>query len=272
MAKKNTEVAVLNNDALEALKQNFPQTSGFTRIQLPRIAFVSQDKFEGKGKAKKVVIEAGTFFEERETDEVNEHGKKVWEKTELGSMMEGVIVYHRKQLSHYDESAEEYTSSPIFDDSNEIVPLFCNKKEIARGTTKELKAKYSYVKEGKTLSNLKDNVILYVLKDGELFQLSIHGTSMYSFTTYARKLQGAVPAFLTEFSSEACENGSTEWNKMMFEAKRQITQSEYDEVMSSVTGIKDAIAQEKAFFADADATAEDVAGEGKKKGDEDDDF
>ncbi len=266
MKKTNTKELALapSEDALALLKQNFPQTGGFTRVLLPRITFKSQDVFEGKGKDKKVVIEAGTFFLERETEEVDEHGKKVWEKTEVGDSIEGNIIYVRKQLRMYDEQTEEYTSSPIFDTSEDVVPLFCNKKEVARGTSKELKAKYMFEgKDGKKRSALEDNSILYVIMDGEMFQLNLRGSSMYSFLSYARTT--LPPAVLTKFTSEANENGGIEWNKMIFTAVRAINGEEAKMILEKQAEIKDAVAQEKAFFADADATAEAVVAE-------DDDF
>lgn len=277
---KSTALALApSEEALALLKQNFPQPEGFTRVLLPRIKFVSQDKFEGKGKDKKVSIVAGTFFEERETDELDENEKKIWASEELGDSMDGVIIYVRKQLRMYDEKTEEYTSSPIFDTKDDVVPLFCNKKEVGRGTPADLKKKYMYLPKGadKERSALEENDILYVLRgiedkenEPELFQFNLRGSSMWSFRAYTRKT--LPPAVITNFSSTAEENGDIEWNKVSFTPERMLTNDEVTIVMQRVAEIKQAIADEKAFFADAGATAEDVAGEGKKKGDEDDDF
>src|SRR3990167_9990097 len=157
---------VISEQTLTELKAQFPTDTGFVRAILPRIGMRSQDVTEGKGKETKVVAEAGTFFIDEQTDEEKD-GKKIWAKEELGNSIEGTIIYQRKQLRYYDESTEEYTSSPIYDEDTEIVPLFCNKKEVDRGTPAELKAreKYQVVKDGKTKSKLEDNKILYMLYD-----------------------------------------------------------------------------------------------------------
>jgi len=234
-------------ETMQALAQAFPQDPGFTRVLLPRLTFVSQDKTEGKGKNMKVIMEAGTFLEERETEELNAEGKKVWSKTEIGSEIEGIILFQRKQLRYFDESTEEYTSSPVYDGDDEIVPLFTNKKEIARGTPAELKAKYQYTdKDDKVKSRLEENRILYILVNGELHQLNLRGSSMYAFLGYARKTQ--VNAFVTVMNSEAKEKGSIEWNQMTFTPKRPITADEATVVLENVAAIKDSILQEKAYF------------------------
>lgn len=220
---------------------------------LPRLSFTSQDVMEGKGKNKKVVIAAGTFFTEHQTEETDENGKKVWEKTEIGDTLDAIIIYKRKQLRMYDEATEEYSSTPIFDTNEDIVPLFCKKKEVARGTVAQLKAMYAKKEtnqktgEEYVTSALKDNAILYVLIDGELYQLNTHGTSMRSFIDYSKSV--LVASVMTTFNSEENKNGSTEWNKMIFKAKRQITAEELEMVVSNIKAIKDAVDGEKAYFA-----------------------
>ena len=257
MNTKSKAVAVTPSDAsLNALRNSFPQDPGFTRVMLPRITFKSQDVTEGKGKAMKVVTEAGTFIEERETDDVDEvTQKKAWEKTELGQEIEGIILFQRKQLRYFDETTEEYTSSPVYDTEDEVVTLFCNKAEVAKGTPAELKAKYEYTtKEGKTKSKLEDNRILYILKEAdpsakgspELFQLNLRGSSMYSFLTYTRKV--LVPSVVTTMNSEAKEKGTIAWNQMTFTVKRQLTQDEIDDVLIKISEIQQSIAEEKNFF------------------------
>jgi hypothetical protein len=253
---KNTELIVApTTEALSELAAMFPQEQGYSDRLFPRIAFVSQDKMEGTGKNKKVVIEAGTFFEERETEELNDAGKKVWSKDELGMTIEGTIIYKRRQLRYFNEDTEEFTSSPIFDTEDEIIPLFCNKSEIARGTAAELKVPYQYVdpKDGKTKCSLEENVILYVLRDGEVYQLNLRGSSMYAFMTYARKT--LVPSVLTSFSSEAKEKGTINWNQMSFKAVRQLTGDEVAVVKTNIGDIRDGIASKKAYFASQAAPA-----------------
>lgn len=241
-------------EALAALSNAFPTDPGFTRILLPRLTFVSQDKTEGKGKNMKVIMEAGTFLEERETAELDEAGKKKWSKTELGLGIEGIILYQRKQLRYYDEATEEYTSSPIFDNDEEIVPLFTNKKEIARGTPAELKAKYQYTdKDDKVKSRLEENRILYILKNDELFQLNLRGSSMYSFLGYARKT--LVPSVVTAMASEPKEKGSIEWNQMTFTPVRTLNEDEIRIVLMRMDEIRESVNAEKAYFASQNAAA-----------------
>ena len=245
MSKIKQELAIRDEALLAELGDLYPkEVGGFTRISLPRLAFASQDVTEGKGKAMTVVTEAGTFFTERQTEELDEEGKKKWNKEEIGSAMEGIILYRRYQLSYYDQGTEEYTSSPIFDSMDEIVPLFKAKQQIAKGTPAELKKMYEFVDtDGKTKSRLKDNRILYVLKDGELFQLNLHGTSMFSFLKYERTVNP--PTVLTTFSSEPQQKGTTEWNMITFKPARPLDNNELQEVVSKVREIKEAIGLEK---------------------------
>jgi hypothetical protein len=225
-----------------------PQEQGFTRLLLPRLGMYSQDKFEGKGKSAKLVKEAGMFYTEVETDEKDGEGKKIWEKTEIGTVMEGVILYHRKQLSYYDEATEKYASSPIYDNADDVVPLFMDKKEIHRGTAAELKAKYAYTdpKDGKVKSRLEEMRVIYILKDGQMYLMSLRGSSMWSFSTYAKSC--LVSTVLTRFSSVAKENGAIAWNQMSFDATRELTAEEADTVIDCVQKIATSIAEEKEYF------------------------
>lgn len=247
---KNTEIVVRATDKeLAALRNEFPTEATFNRVLLPRFGLVSQDKTEGKGKAMKVIAEAGTLFLERQGTEIDEAtGKKEWEREELGTEAEGIILFQRRQLRMYDEDTEKYTSSPIYDSDEEIVPLFCDKKEVDRGMPKELKAKYEYKgKDGKTKSALEDNKILYVLIGEEIFQLNLRGSSMYSFLTYARSV--TPNTVLTRFSSEAREKGDIAWNMMTFESARGVTSKEAGVIMHHITDLKNGILAEKAFYA-----------------------
>ena len=242
-------------ESLEALRSMFPTEPGFTRRSFSRLALVSQDKTEGKGKAMKVIAEAGTFFIERESGEVDpDTGKKVWTKEELGTSIEGVVVFNRKQLSFFDSGDETYTSSPIYDTDDEVVPLFKSGAEIARGIPKDLQALYPAVtRKGKPSSDLKDNAIVYVLYEDELYQMNLHGTSMYAYRTYKRSTPQGINTVLTRFSSEPKEMGSTNWNQMTFTPVRSLTQPEVNDVLSRASELTNAIAEEKSFFASRNA-------------------
>ena len=242
---KKNEIVKVDEKALQELQDLYPvEQSNFTRISLPRLGFCSQDVTEGKGKNTKVVIEAGTFYEEKQTEEVDEEGKKIWEKKEIGAEIEAIILYNRYQLSYYDESTEKYSSTPVFDNYDEVLPLFCDKKEIARGTPAELKKGYEFIDEsGKTKSKLKDNRIVYVLYKDEVFQLNLHGSSMYSFMQYAKTV--LPPSVITRFNSESKEKGKICWNMITFSVSERLTSETIEEVIEKVKEIKDAIFAEK---------------------------
>ena len=267
MSKTKALAKMPDQKDLADLQNEFPVDPGYTRVLLPRINFKAQDVEEGKGKKKKVVIEAGTFIEERETEDLDENGKKIWSQEELGDEIEGVIVHQRKQLRYYDSTTGTFTSSPVFDDPEEVIPLFCDKSEVHRGTPAELKQHYMFTDQnGKERSALEENRILYILLggvDGDLMQLNLRGSSMFAFMSYARKT--LPPAVLTTFNSEAKEKGSIEWNQMTFEPSRQLDKKEVEKVKEVIAEIKQGIAEEKAFF------AAQQGGSTKKDGDEDED-
>lgn len=253
--KKTTEVAtVASDEQLALLKDNFPAEEGMKRTIFPRLGMFSQDKTEGKGKAMKVISEAGTFFIEKESDEINSDGKKVWTKDEIGTELDVIIVYQRKKLQYFDESTESYISSSVYDADDEIIPLWSNKAEIARGTAAELKARpeYQYEKDGKVKSKLEDTRILYVIYKDELYQMNLRGSSMYSWMSYQRTC--TPPAVLTHLSSEAKEKGSIAWNQMTFTVVKKLDQNEVTDVISKVKEIREGVEAEKAFFATQTAT------------------
>lgn len=263
MAKSTALSTTVSESKLAALRAEFPIEAGFQRASLPRIVFKSQDvteesKVNGKKKVE-VVTEAGTFLIEKQSKDAEdqlvldeETGKPVWDSAEVGPEIEGVIVYQRKQLRYFDEATGSFTTSPIYDTDDEIIPLWRDKAEIDRGTPPELKAREEYSGtslKGKPKSLLEDNRVLYILMDGELYQLNLRGSSMYSYMDYAKKARPSVPAVITVFNSEAKENGSVAWNQMTFVAKRPLTDKEADIVLERQSELKEAIASEKEFFA-----------------------
>lgn len=242
----------IDEETFAILRESYPvEQGGGNKIFLPRLGMVSQDKVEetgtGRNKTIKVIAPAGEFFIENQTEEVDENGKRMWDRKELGDTIEGIILYQRKQLKMYDEKTEQYTSSPVYDDESEIVPLFCDKVEVAKGTPEELKAKYQYTADnGKTRSKLEDNRILYVLYDGEVYQMNLRGSSMYSFMTYARSV--LVPSVITQFSSESKEKGTIAWNQMTFTAVRPLGQKEALDIAGRVQEIRSTVEAEKAQY------------------------
>lgn len=257
MAKKSTEVAVAaSQEDIAAVAGSFAVEPGFMQKYLPRLSMVSQDKTEGKGKAMKVVMEAGMFLTEHTLEEKDEEGNLMKSVEELGNVIEGIIIYNRKSLKFFDESTDSFMSSAVYDSDDEIIPLWSNKAEIARGTPKELKALYpttnkdgeTHNKKGDPYSKLKDAKVLFVIYKDELYELVIQGTSMYSFNDYTRKARPAVPAVLTQFSSTSEENGAIAWNKMQFEVARPLTATEIAIVKEHQEAIITEINERKAFF------------------------
>lgn len=255
--KSNSRAVALvaSDKELAALRNEFPIESSYQRILLPRLGLISQDVTEGRGKSLKVIAEAGIFYIDRQEDEENaETGKKDWNREELGTSVEAIILYQRKQLRFYD--GEKYTSSPIYDSNDEVVPLFKDKAEVARGIPKELQARPEFqgtTAKGKPTSKLEENRILYVLYKGEIYQLNIRGTSMFAFFKYSREV--TPNTVLTEFDSEPKENGATKWNQMTFKKVRVITSKEAKEVMERIQSLKEGILAEKAFYAGRDPNA-----------------
>lgn len=249
------EIIKANEQALAELNDLFPREQNqFTRISLPRLSFVSQDVTEGKGKTLKVITEAGSFIKETPTEEVDENGKKVWQKEDLGKSIQATILYYRYQLSMYDESSEAFFSTPVFDKNTEVLPLFSKGKKVAEGTPAELKKLYEFVdtKDKKTKSKLRENRVLYVLYEGELYQMTLHGSSMYSFIDYKKNI--VLPAVLSKISSTEEEKGSTQWNKASFETISKLDNEELSKNIQSIKEIITAIQAEKGTREDPTVT------------------
>lgn len=261
MTKTKDLAITASNEVLAQLAEAYPQEKGGSYITLPRLSLVSQDKTEvtGKGKDKQITIiaTAGDFYTEKQGDEVDEEGKKIWDKKEIGTEFEGIIFFKRHQLKMYDEATEEFTSSPVYDSPDEVIPLWCDKKEVARGTPAELKAKYMFTnKKGKEVSALEDNRIVYVLYKGEAYQINLRGSSMYSLMSYERTV--SAPTVVTEFSSEAMEKGEICWNKMTFKAVRKLTTEEAQKIAELQREAIQAIQAAKVGFAKTEDESEAV--------------
>lgn len=272
MSKGKELANVASEETLVALQESYPVEQGGQRIILPRLGFYSQDQVEGKGKAMKVVTEAGTFYTEKGTEETDENGKKIYKREELGTEIEGIILFQRKQLKLYDSKTEIYTSSPIYDRDDEVVPIFCNKQEVGRGTPKELQSKYEYTDEntGKIRSKLEVNRVLYVElfsegKQSEIYQMNLRGTSMFAFLSYTRKV--LPPSVITAFSSEAKEKGTISWNQITFNVKRKLSEKEAQETLQKVGEIKRAVDVERAQFSNSTIDVEVLKSQDKAEKD-----
>ncbi len=248
MAKKDKEVTVAPSaDVVAALMGNIAPEDGYTDVQFPRINFVSKDITEekkvGGKKVIEIITEAGTFMKE-----VYDKESKEYIKSELGKTIDVTFVFERKQLKHYSE-ANGYTSSPIYDTDEDVVPLFNKKKTVYRGTPVELRAKAEFTKieEGKKKSTLEEQKVLYVLFEGEMHQLTIRGSSSWNFSKYKKATN--IPLVITTLDSEEAENGSNSYNKMTFTEGRSLTNDEAVEVLNFQNEIKDGIAAKNAYFA-----------------------
>lgn len=257
VVEENTEVVVLSNEAQAALAQlnaMFPQGDTFNRATFPKLVFKSQTKLDDDDK---VIIKAGTFFVEKPTGEDDENGKPAWGQTELGKELSGHIIFHRKRLQYWDAQAEEFYSTPMFDADHEAIPLFKGGAFIAEGTSAELKALYPKVveytdkktgeKKTKTASHLDDAKVLYVIVSGDMLELTLRGSSMWSFNDYLKK--NAPQAVMTVFSSTKEEAGSNKWNKMAFKVERPLTGEEAITGAHTLAELQEGIASEKAFYA-----------------------
>ena len=261
MAKKQELANVASEQDLAIINESFPIERGNSRISLPRLGMFSQDKFEGKGKDAKLVEEAGMFYKEAPGEELNEAGKPIWEKTELGKSIEAIILYKRYKLAHYDASTG-FTSSPIYDSKEETVPLFRDKKEVAKGIVTELQKLPEYqgkTAKGKPTTKLEDKRVLYLMYEGEAYQMEIGGSSKYSYLSYEKSTMP--PSVLTKFNSEPKENGAVAWNQMTFVPVRPLNAKEGAEVAKQITDIKETIIAEKAQYT--------VQSEESKKADKD---
>lgn len=255
MAKKNTEVTTeATNEALAELAAMFPQGDTYNRTQLPKLVFKSQTKLDDDDK---VIMKAGTFLTERPTDEEDDNGKKKWQSDEIGKELDGHIILYRKRLQMWDQEAEEFTSSPMYDEDHEVIPLFKGGSLVATGTPAELRAMYPELKtyvdkntgeqKTKTVSKLRDARVIYLLVNGELLELTIQGTSMYSFLDYLKKT--AAPTVITTLNSIKKEQGATKWNQITFKALRTPTTDEASLALKTMRELQEGIKAEKEYYA-----------------------
>ena len=248
MSKKNNE---LTEEQLAILYDGFPTVENNSRPQLPRLGMLSKDlteetKVNGKKKIE-VLQPAGTFYTEKDLGEVNEDGKKVWTKEYLGEEIDVIIAFHRRQLRLYDKSLNKFISSPIYDTKDQIIPLYLDKRQVAKGNQEELQNKYPAVSEkGKKISKLKEEKILYILFKGELYQSNLTQSSKYSFLDYSKKVNPST--VVTTISSFEETNGSNTYRKMTFKIKRVIDSVEFDLVMDTQSELKEQVRSDAKYF------------------------
>lgn len=248
--KKETELSV------ELVGDSYlPKENTFIRKTFPRISFTSQDKTEGKGKTMTVTEEAGTFFLEKPTDETDDKNKKIWSHVEIGKSLEGVIFFTRKKLSYYDQPNNAFISSSYFDQDNDEIVLWSAGKQIGKGNKESLQKLYrEEIKDPKDptkkkiVNNLAENKVLYVWYKDEVYELTVKGTSMYSYSSYYKDCNGEPNKNLTLMTPEDCENGSISWSKIIYKRVRQLSQSEWDITRTLAREMIEGIQEEKKYF------------------------
>lgn len=252
MSKKN-EVATLNEEQLALLNGAFPVPTDSARKSYPRFGMLSKDITEesGTGKNKKItVIEAaGTFYTEKDEGAVDpETGKKVWTKTYLGDSIEVIIPFYRKQLRLFDKSLNKFISSPIYDSADQVIPLYLDKRIIAKGTPQELRDLYPKMTEkGKKSSKLNEETILYVLYEGELYQWNVSISSGWAFRDYRKNVNPST--VVTELNSIEETNGSNTYRKTTFKSKRLINPTdEFDAVRETQETLLASVEADKQYF------------------------
>lgn len=255
MSKTKNEVSVVSEEELALLRESFPIIEGGKRVVLPILGMLSKDLTEesgtGKKKTIKVIEAAGTFFKNYDTgdEETGEDGKvkKIWKKDYLGEEIDVIIVFHRRQLRIFDSSLNKFISSPVYDTADQVIPLFLDGREIARGNQEQLQALYPAVSEkGKKTSKLKEEKILYVLYENEMYQVKLTTSSKWAFQDYARKVGPAT--VVTKIGSIEETFGTNTYRKMTFTNKRLINASELKLIKENQTGLKETVESDRVFF------------------------
>lgn len=251
---------------LAILNESYPVETAYNRQSFPRLGMLSKDftKETGKGKSKKITLvqPAGTFYIEKETDKVETDAdgkvKKVWEKEFFdGETIEGIILFRRKQLRFYDASLDKFISSPIYDDKEQVVPLYLDKRVIARGTPAELQKLYpAKTAKGKDSSKLKETYILYVLMKDTVYQWNLSETSKYSFLDYARNVNPS--SVITEIGSIEETFGTNTYRKATFTSKGLIDSKVFDVVVEQQATIKSMVESDRKFLLEAPKTEDDT--------------
>lgn len=251
MAKKETALA-LTEEQKAVLDSGYLVGEESNKLQLPRLGLLSKDiteeKGTGKNKVIKVINGAGEFYTEKDLGATNAEGKKVWTKEFIeGETIDVTIVYHRYQLRKYDSSLEKFISSPLYDNAEQIIPLYLDKQVIKRGTEADLQKLYpALTQKGKPTSDLKKEVILFVLYEGELYQLNLSQSSKWEFMSYKKQVNPST--VVTTLSSTEETFGTNTYRKMMFNIKRPITSEEFDTVSENQNAVKVQVENDSRFM------------------------
>lgn len=245
----------LSAEQLATLNESYPVSEESNRVSYPRFGMLSKDITEvsgtGKNKKIKIIQSAGTFFTDKDLGEVNDEGKKVWTREYLGEeddyAIEVIIAFHRRQLRMYDSSLEKFYSTPIFDNADQVVSLYLDKQVVKKGTQAELQAMWpALTQKGKPTSKLKEETILYVIYNEELYQCTLSQSSKWEFKNYARGLNPST--VITEIGSKEETFGDNTFRKMIFKNKRMIDADEFETVSESQSALKEVVKSDEKYF------------------------
>lgn len=253
MSKNPAISKPLTDEELAILNDGYPvsddESSG---LKLPRLEMLAKDITEetGTGKNKKITIvnAAGEFFTEEDKGEVNDEGKKVWTREYIDATnINVIIVFHRRQLRKYDSSLEKFISTPIFDNKDQIIPLYLDRQVIKRGTQDQLQSLYPAISQkGKPTSTLKEEAILFVIYNNKLYQMNITQSSKWMFKTYKKSLNPST--VVTNIDSIEDEFGGNVFRKMTFTNYRMITSAEFTLVKENQDILKKQVESDQKFY------------------------
>jgi len=251
----SNELTITEGSALEALKNSYPQHTedSYVKVVLPQIRFKAKAVLDDAGEA--VILKAGTFVLVKRSDEKDEHDKYTYEETPIGSSVTADVLYERYRLSYYDSANNAYVSSPVFDDTKEIVKLFSGGKEYASGTVAELQAmpEFTIEEDGKKKCKLQLQKVLYMVYNGELHEMTLSLSNGFAWRKY--KQENMVPLVHTVFDSKKTEHGGNKYNELTYAVGGYLTEEEAQANLTLVNDIKTGIEAEKAFFGKAQAPA-----------------
>lgn len=265
-------MAKLNEAQLAILNEAFPVAAESNRQSYPRFGMLSKDITEvtgtGKNKKVKIVEASGTFYTEKDEGDVNETtGKKVWTKHFIeGEEIEVIIAYHRKQLRMYDSSLEKFYSTPIYDSADQVLPLYLDKQVVKTGNQAQLQAAFpTLTLKGKPSSKLKEETILYVIYEGEMYQMNLSQSSKWSFKDYTKSVNPST--VMTTLGSVEETFGDNTFRKVTFTKGRSITSDEFEIVNEGQSTLKETVANDAQLFLGSgkNETVEEMAEDMKKK-------
>ena len=247
-----TKAVTITEEQIAELNAAYPISEESNRLTLPRLGMLSKDLTEssGSGKTKKITViqAAGTFYTESDKGEVDEDGKKVWTKEFIeGEDINVNIVYHRRQLRMYDSSLEKFYSTPIFDNGDQVVPLYLDRQVVLTGTQAELQSKFpALTLKGKKTSKLKEDTILFVIYDGVLHQMNLSQSSKYEFKNFAKSINPST--VLTTLGSVEATFGDNTFRKLTFKSAGLINRDQFEAVKENQMILKATVEADQKFY------------------------